>query len=96
MSKVTLTKTQKDELIEQYVELISDSMDIKTLEQFVRDTLTDDYNKLSDSELKDEIKYTFDEETLDELVDNVTQQYPKQDVKQSLNQMETFIPGFHD
>ena len=78
MSKVTLTKTQKDELIEQYVELISDSMDIKTLEQFVRDTLTDDYNKLSDSELKDEIKYTFDEETLDELVDNVTQQYPKQ------------------
>ena len=78
MSKVILTKTQKDELIEQYVELISDSMDIKTLEQFVRDTLTDDYNKLSDSELKDEIKYTFDEETLDELVDNVTQQYPKQ------------------
>ena len=71
MSKVTLTKTQKDELIEQYVELISDSMDIKTLEQFVRDTLTDDYNKLSDSELKDEIKYTFDEETLDELIDNL-------------------------
>ena len=71
MSKVTLTKTQKDELIEQYVELISDSMDIKTLEQFVRDTLTDDYNKLSDSELKDEIKCTFDDEIYDELVDNI-------------------------
>ena len=35
-------------------------------------------------------------ELYDELVDNVTQQYPKQDVKQSLNQMQTFIPGFHD
>ena len=35
-----LTNAQKDELIEQYVELITDSMDVKTLEQFVRDTLT--------------------------------------------------------
>ena len=67
-----LTSLQKNELIEQYVELITDSMDIKTLEQFVRDTLTDDFNKLSNSELQDEIKYSFDEETLDELVDNVT------------------------
>ena len=67
-----LTSAQKDELIEQYVELITDSMDVKTLEQFVRDTLTDDFNKLSNSELQDEIKYSFDEETLDELVDNVT------------------------
>ena len=67
-----LTNAQKDELIEQYVELITDSMDIKTLEQFVRDTLTDYFNKLSNSELQDEIKYSFDEETLDELVDNVT------------------------
>ena len=67
-----LTSLQKNELIEQYVELITDSMDVKTLEQFVRDTLTDDYNKLSNSELQDEIKYSFDEEVLDELVDNVT------------------------
>ena len=67
-----LTNAQKDELIEQYVELITDSMDVKTLEQFVRDTLTDDFNKLSQIELKDEIRYSFDEETLDELVDNVT------------------------
>ena len=67
-----LTESQQSELIEQYVELITDSMDIKTLEQFVRDTLTDDFNKLSNSELQDEIKYSFDEETLDELVDNVT------------------------
>ena len=71
-----LTSTQKDELIEQYVELLVDSMDTKTLVQFVTDTLTDDYNKLSNSELKDEIKYTFDEETLEELVDNITNTDP--------------------
>ena len=52
-------------------------------------------NKCDDVELKEFID-NHDEELYDELVDNVTQQYPKQDIKQSLNQMETFIPGFHD
>ena len=66
-----LTSSQRNDLIEQYVELITDSMDVKTLEQFVRDTLTDDFNKLSNSELQDEIKYSFDEEILEELIDNV-------------------------
>ena len=67
-----LTSSQFSELIEQYVELITDSMDVKTLEQLVRDTLTHDFDVLSDIELKDEIRYTFDEETLDELINNVT------------------------
>ena len=67
-----LTSLQKDELIAQYSQLILDSMDHKSLEQFVYDTLIDDFNKLSEIELKDEIKYSFDEETLDDLVDNVT------------------------
>jgi len=67
-----LTPLQKDELITQYSELIIDSMDYKSLEQFVYDTLTEDFDKLTDSELQDEIKYSFDEETLDELIDNVT------------------------
>ena len=71
-----LTSAQKDELIEQYSQLIVDSMDVESLEQFVYNTLTDDYSKLSDSELKDEIKYTFDEETLEELVDNITNTDP--------------------
>ena len=67
-----LTSLQKDELIAQYSQLILDSMDHKSLEQFVYDTLIEDFDKLTDSELRDEIKYSFDEETLDELVDNVT------------------------
>ena len=72
IKNIHLSNSQRGELIEQYVELITDSMDFKTLLTFVYDTLVDDYSKLSDIELKDEIRYSFDEETLDELLDNVT------------------------
>ena len=67
-----LNDVQKDDLIAQYSQLIVDSMDVESLEQFVYNTLKDDFTVLSNSELQDEIKYSFDEETLDELVDNVT------------------------
>ena len=90
-----LTSTQRDGVIEQFVELIVDGMDTKDLVRYVSEQLTEYYDDCSDIELKEFVD-NYDEELFDELVDNVTQQYPKQDVKQSLNQMETFIPGFHD
>ena len=67
-----LNLTQKDELIEQYVELVVDNMDVKSMMQFITDTLKDEYNDYSDDELKCQIEYTHDEELYDELVDNVT------------------------
>ena len=69
--KLNLTAQQKDELIEQYVDLCVDSMDYKSLEEFVRNTLIDDFDKLSEIELKDEIQYSFDEEVLEDLINNV-------------------------
>ena len=72
-----LTNAQKDELIEQYVELVVDNMDVKSMMQFITDTLKDVYNDYSDEELKCQIECTHDEELYDELVDNVTQQYAK-------------------
>ena len=66
-----LTSVQRDTLTDQYIQLCIDGMDHKDMYSFVYNTLLEDYNALSDSELKDEIKYTFDEETLDELVDNL-------------------------
>ena len=75
MSK--LTSTQKDELIQSFVELQVDNMDMKTMMQIVSDNLTDYYEKCSDVELKEEVD-NYDEELFEELVDNVTQQYPKQ------------------
>ena len=68
-----LTTEQWDELIEQYVEIIVDGMDWKTMTEFVRETITEDLRQLeSRQDLCDEIKYSFDQELLDELVDNVT------------------------
>jgi len=69
-----LTSAQKDELIEQYVELVVDNMDTKTLAQFVTDILKEEYNDYSDEELKCQIEATHDDELYDELIDNVTNQ----------------------
>ena len=69
--KVTLTNAQRDELISQYVELVVDSMDTKSLEQYVFEQMVNYVEKLSDSEIKEEID-NHDEELYDELVDNVT------------------------
>ena len=70
-----LTSPQWDELIQQYVQLVVDSMDYKSLEQFVIQTITQDLSEIESREaLCDEIQYTFDEETLDELINNVTTQ----------------------
>ena len=66
-----LTSLQKDELIEQYVELVVDNMDIKSMMQYITDDLTDVYNDYSDDELKDQIEMTHDEELYDELVNNI-------------------------
>ena len=68
-----LTTPQWDELIKQTVQLQVDSMEMDDLISFVTQTLTQDLREIeSREELCDEIKYTFDEETLDELIDNVT------------------------
>ena len=57
-----LTNSQRDELIEQYVELVVDNMDTKSLVQFVSEELTDYYDKLTDNELKEQIINTHEEE----------------------------------
>ena len=69
--KVTLTNTQRDELISQYVEIVVDSMDMDSLIQYAHEQITNYVEKLSDSEIKEEID-NHDEELFDELVDNVT------------------------
>ena len=72
----SLTSEQKDQLIEQFVEIQVDNMDTKTLVQFVTDDLTDLYNDYSDEELKCQIECTHDEELYDELVDNIVNTDP--------------------
>ena len=68
---MTLTNTQRYELIEQFVELVVDGMDIKDLVMYVSDNLTEYYDDCSDVELKEYID-NYDEDLYDELLENVT------------------------
>jgi len=77
IKNVQLTSAQKEDLVEQFVELVVDGMDTKDLVRYVSDQLTEYYDDCSDVELKEFID-NYDEDLFDELVDNVTQQYPKQ------------------
>ena len=68
-----LTEQQRSELINQFVELQVDSMDYESLEAFVTQTLRQDLQEVaSREEICVDIECTFDKETLDELIDNVT------------------------
>ena len=69
---IDLTDKQKDEVIEQYVELIVDNMDIKTMMQSITELLTELYQDYSREELQAQVEETHDKELYQELVDNVT------------------------
>ena len=71
-----LNSNQRDEIAEQFAELVVDGMDIKTMEQYIFDNMMDYFSKLTADELEEEV-YNHDEELWEELVDNVTQQYAK-------------------
>ena len=70
MNNPTLNRQQLDDVIEQYVELITDNMDTKDLVRYAQEQLTDYFTKLSQHELKEEID-NYSDETYYELVDNI-------------------------
>ena len=69
-----LTSTQRDELIEQFVEIQVDSMDHQSLYELVTEYIINSYDRLTDSEIKEKIESLYDEDLYEELVDNVTTQ----------------------
>tara|TARA_B100001029_G_scaffold141983_1_gene121532 strand:- start:404 stop:652 length:249 start_codon:yes stop_codon:yes gene_type:complete len=78
-NKVSFTPQQKKELIEQFAEIIVDGMDTKTLVQYVYDDLVFTYEQFTSNELKENIN-DYDPELFEELLDNVTQQFPRLNV----------------
>ena len=66
-----LTNLQRDELIEQYAELVVDRMDLESLMTLAEEHVANYCDSLSDAELKEEIDNEEDG-LYDELVDNVT------------------------
>ena len=73
-----LTSAQRDELIAQFVEIQLDNMDTQSLYELASEYVTNSFDRLTDNEIKERIESLYDAELYDELVDNVTQQYPKQ------------------
>ena len=66
-----LNREQFEQLKEAYVDTIVDSMSMKDLVDYVK---TDYYNcvdKLTEHDLIEEIKYTLDEEFLDEMITTI-------------------------
>ena len=77
-TKPKITSAQRDELIEQFVEIQLDNMDHQCLYELASEYVTQSFDRLTDNEIKERIESLYDAELYDELVDNVTQQYPKQ------------------
>ena len=71
-NKVTLTEAQRSELIEQFLEIQLDNMDTQSLYELASEYVTNSFDRLTDSEIKERIESLYDEELYDELVDNVT------------------------
>ena len=70
--KVTLTNAQRDDLIKQFVEIQLDNMDTQSLYELASEYVTQSFDRLTDSEIKERIESLYDDELYDELVDNVT------------------------
>ena len=68
---MTLTSTQIDKLKKEFATLMMDSMDIKSMEQFVFDTIYDNLEMAKEDELKEDIKDLCGDDTLTDLLNNI-------------------------
>ena len=68
---IELNERQREDLTEQFVELVVDNMSEKDLVRYAQEQLIDALNQYSIDELKEDVD-NFDEDLFDELVDNVT------------------------
>ena len=66
-----LNEQQFEQLMDKYVMTIVDSMSMEDFRQFVIKTYYDDFANYTLSQLLEEIKYTLDDEMLDEFVKQI-------------------------
>ena len=70
-TELNLNKEQFERLLDLYIETIVDSMSLEDFQQYVRNDMNDFLYKCSESEVINEIKYTLDEEFLDEFIKQI-------------------------
>ena len=66
-----LNHEQFEQLMDKYVMTIVDSMSTEDFRQFVINSYYDDFSNYTLSQLLEEIKYTLDDEMLDEFVKQI-------------------------
>ena len=67
-TETNLNKEEFEQLLDMYIDTFVDSMGMEDLQQYVRNDMNDFLYKCSESEVINEIKYTLDEEMLEEFI----------------------------
>ena len=70
----TLNKEEFEQLLDMYIDTIVNSMSMKDLVQYVYDDMNDYLYKLTEHELINEIKYTLDDEMLEEFITTIKEE----------------------
>jgi len=70
---MTLSKDQLSKLTLMYAERVVDNMDIRDLCAFAIDTIVDNMDDYNESELMEELSHYYDDDELQEMVEEVTQ-----------------------
>ena len=86
-----LTSEQLETIKEQFVELLIDSMDMESLVQYANEQMMNYFDKLSDSEVKEEVD-NFCDELYDELVDNSKIEDPSDQYRHLQEVREDVLP----
>ena len=74
INESNLNDEQFEQLQKMYVHTIVESMNVEELEQYVLNDMEDFCNKLTEKELINEIKYTLDDEMLEEFITTIKEQ----------------------
>ena len=70
-SKMSLTQEQIYKLTQLYAERVVDNMDMRDLCAFAIDTIVDNMNDYNESELMEELSHYYEDDELQELVEEV-------------------------
>ena len=73
-NEINLNDEQFEQLKTKYIDTIVESMSVAELEEYVLNDMEDFCDKLSESELINEIKYTLDEEMLEEFITTIKEE----------------------
>ena len=70
-TEYNLNKEEFEQLLDLYISTIIDSMSLEDFRQYVRNDMNDFLYKCSESEVINEIKYTLDDEMLEEFITTI-------------------------